>query len=76
MASGCFKKFVMRLSMISQGFLCVAGPHVVAPKSPPVVCWPAIGPWQSAIITNHNTTGGDLGATTLGPATHRDPCDM
>ena len=33
----------------SQGFLCVAGPHVVAPKSPPVVCWPAIGPWQSAI---------------------------
>ena len=27
-----------------QGSLCVAGPHVVAPKSPPVVCWPAIGP--------------------------------
>ena len=39
----------------SQGFLCVAGPHVVAPKSPPVVCWPAIGPWQSAIgvAANH-----------------------
>ena len=39
----------------AQGFLCVAGPHVVAPKSPPVVCWPAIGPWQSAIgiAANH-----------------------
>ena len=37
------------------GFLCVAGPHVVVPKSPPVVCWPAIGPWQSAIgvAANH-----------------------
>ena len=38
-----------------QGFLFVAGPHVVAPKSPSVVCWPAIGPWQSAIgvAANH-----------------------
>ena len=38
-----------------QGFLCVAGHQVVAPKSPPVVCWPAIGPWQSAIgvVANH-----------------------
>ena len=38
-----------------QGFLCVAGHQVVAPKSPAVVCWPAIGPWQSAIgvAANH-----------------------
>ena len=27
----------------SQGFLCVAGAHVVAPKSPPVVLWFVIG---------------------------------
>ena len=38
----------------TQGSLCVASPHVVAPKSPPVVCWPAIGPWQSAIGVSAN----------------------
>ena len=30
---------------------------LVAPKSPPVVCWPAIGPWQSAIGVSANHFG-------------------
>ena len=54
--NGCLNMLLSHPKMLaSQGSLCVAGPHVVAPKSPPVVCWPAIGPWQSAIgvAANH-----------------------
>ena len=48
---------------ISQGFLCVAGPHLVAPKSPPVVCWPAIG--LSPQNAGHNFFSEPLGAGCL-----------
>ena len=48
---------------ITQRFLCVAGPHVVAPKSPPVVFWFVIGwypnsrlPWTNSRPT-HNLAG-------------------
>ena len=54
-SNGCSRRFHTRaFSLLPQGFLCVAGPHVVALKSPPVVCWPAIGPWQSAIGVSAN----------------------
>ena len=54
--NGCLNMLLSHPKMLaSQGSLCVAGPHVVAPNSPPVVCWSAIGPWQSAIgvAANH-----------------------
>ena len=64
----------------SQGSLCVAGPHVVAPKSPPVVLWFEIGCYPNrrlpCPIAGQHTTGGDLGATTWGSATHMNPCDL
>ena len=52
---------------------------LVAPKSPPVVCWPAIGQWQSAIGVpanhkpQHNWRG--ISTATLSPATQTDPRD-
>ena len=54
--------------------LCVAGPHVVVLFPHQVVCWPAIGPWPSAIgvAANHKPPGfidGDQQHTgTLVPA--------
>ena len=42
--NGCLNMLLSHPKMLaSQGSLCVAGPHVVAPKSPPVVLWFVIG---------------------------------
>ena len=38
----------------AQGSVCVAGLHVVVLFPRQVVCWPAIGPWQSAIGVSAN----------------------
>ena len=62
--NGCLNMLLSHPKMLaSQGSLCVAGPHVVAPKSPPVVLWFMIGcypnsrlPWTNSRPT-HNWRG-------------------
>ena len=67
---------VLMIHFIAQGSLCVASGAQI-PASCVLACY-----WSMVSlilgyqpITNHNTTGGDVGATTWGPATHRDLCD-
>ena len=74
--------FGLILSM-PQGSLCVAGPHVVAPKAPPVLLWFVIGwypnsrlPWTNSRPT-HNYNWRGFRRHYMGTSNTQEPlCDV